>query len=254
MPDDIFDLGLLYLAIVAIIGGGMRGYSGFGSAMIMSPLWALAIDPIAAIPTIIILELLVSVQLLPRALRSTDWRLVGLITIASVVMVPLGTYLLITLDPVMIRRSIGLVVFVWALAMLRGIRYEARLTTPATLGIGAASGLLSGATGLGGPPVLIYLLSSPARAESNRANIITYFGLISVWMIIVFALEGAYTERTLWHAGLLAPLFLGSAWLGSNLFDRSSEATFRRIALFFLLAVGLMTLAGWDLVRTLLAL
>ena len=252
MPIDILSLEFLFLAAVTVIGGVMRGYSGFGSAMVISPLWALAIDPIAAVPALIIMELLVSAQLLPRAVRSTDWRLIGLLTVAAAVTIPVGTYLLTTLDPVIVRRVIGLVVFVWALVMLRGMRYAGQLRTSATLGIGATSGVLMGATSLGGPPVLMYLLSTPARAESNRANIITFFGLVSVFMIAVYAAEGLYNETTLWRAGLLTPVFLISAWVGATMFDRSSEATFRRIALLFLLAVGVMTLAGWDIVRAVL--
>lgn len=251
MPIDILSLEFLFLAAVTVIGGTMRGYSGFGSAMVISPLWALAIDPIAAIPALIVMELFVSVQLLPRAVRSTDWRLIGLLTVAAVVTIPIGTYFLTTIDPVVVRRIIGLVVFTWAIVMLRGVRYAGQLRTSATLGIGASSGVLMGATGLGGPPVLMYLLSTPARAESNRANIITFFGLVSVFMIAVYAAEGLYNEATMWRAGVLTPVFLISAWAGATMFDRSSEATFRKVALYFLLAVGVMTLAGWDIVRAL---
>ena len=68
-----------------------------------------------------------------------------------------------------------------------------------------------GATSLGGPPVLLYLLSTPARAESNRANIITYFALTSVYLIVVLMVSGVYTQATLWRAGLVAPFFLGAA-------------------------------------------
>ena len=253
MPIEVLNLEFLFLGLVTVIGGAMRGYSGFGSAMVISPLWALAIDPIAAIPALIIMELLVSVQLLPRAVRSTDWRLIGLLSIAAVLTIPIGAYLLTTIDPVIVRRAIGLVVFTWAIVMLRGVRYEGQLRSSATLGIGATAGVLMGATGLGGPPVLMYLLSTPARAESNRANIITFFGLVSICMIAVYSAGGLYTETTLWRAGLLTPVFLLSAWAGTTMFDRSSEATFRRIALFFLLAVGVMTLAGWDVVRWLIA-
>ncbi len=252
MPIELLSIELLYLAVVAAIGGAMRGYSGFGSAMVISPLWAFAIEPIAAIPTLILMELLVSAQLLPRALRNTDWRLIGLLTIASAVTIPLGIYFLSTVDPVLVRRIIGLVVFVWAITMLSGQRYEGRLSVPATLSIGGVAGVLMGATGLGGPPVLMYLLSTPARAESNRANIITFFGLVSVLMVAMFAYTGSYDGPSLWRAALLTPVFLASAWIGANFFDRSSEATFRRIALLFLLTVGFMALSGWDLVRWLL--
>jgi uncharacterized membrane protein YfcA len=243
MPIDVLSGAFLYLAAIAAIAGVLRGYTGFGSAMVMSPLWAIAIGPAQAIATLVVLEVAVSFQLLPRAVRSTDWRLIGLLTISATAAVPLGVWALVTVDPAMIRRVIGLVVLVWAGAMLWGVRYTGRLSSGATLGIGAASGALMGATGLGGPPVLIYLLSTPARAESNRANIIVFFAIVSVYLIGAFAVGGIYVEETWWRALLMAPIFLGSAWIGANLFDKSSDATYRRVALVFLAVVGLATLA-----------
>ncbi len=243
MPIDILSGEFLYLAAIAAIAGVLRGYTGFGSAMVISPLWAIAIGPAQALATLIVLEVAVSFQLLPRALRSTDWRLIGLLVVSAALAVPLGVWALVTVDPATIRRVIGLVVLVWAGAMLWGVRYTGKLSTGATLGIGATSGVLMGATGLGGPPILIYLLSTPARAESNRANIIVFFAIICVSLVGAFAVGGIYTAATWWRAALMAPIFLGAAWIGANLFDKSSDATYRRVALVFLLVVGLVTLA-----------
>ena len=64
-----------------------------------------------------------SAQLLPRALRSTDWRLIGLLCAAAAVTLPFGAYVLVHVDPEGLRRGIGLVVLVWALAMFVGVRY-----------------------------------------------------------------------------------------------------------------------------------
>ncbi len=237
-PAEVLAPSLAFIIAVAVVGGLMRGFAGFGSALVMSPLISIIIGPAQTVAMLMITEVLVSAQLLPRALRSTDWRLIGLLCAAAAVTLPFGAYVLVHVDPEGLRRGIGLVVLVWALAMFVGVRYAGRLSARATLAIGGASGALMGATSLGGPPVLLYLLSTPARAESNRANIITYFALTSVYLIVVLMVSGVYTQATLWRAGLVAPFFLGAAWLGSRFFGRSSEALYRRVALLFLLAVG----------------
>lgn len=228
--------------LVATIGGVIRGYTGFGSAMAVLPLWALAIEPAQAIATLMVLEVAVSFQLLPRAARSTDWPMIGRLTGAAAVAAPLGVWALLTVDADLIRRFIGLVVLLWAVFMLAGVRYGGRISSAATIGIGAASGALMGATGLGGPPVVIYLLSTPARSESNRANLITFFAIVSVYMIGAYAVSGIYTAETWWRAAIIGPIFLVAAWIGANLFDKSSEATYRRVVLVFLLLVGVGTL------------
>ena len=249
IPFDLSGFEFLFLVFTAACGGLLRGYSGFGSALLLSPLWAIVIGPVQAVATLMILEAVVTLQLLPRAAKSTDWKLVGWLSVGAIVAIPFGTYLLVTVDPDILRRSIGIVVLVWSLIMLMGLRYEGRLTVPMTLGIGAISGAMTGATSLGGPPVLMYLLSSPARAESNRANIITYFGLISLVLVVALLLEGIYTSATWWRGLFLTPVFMGGAWIGARAFDRTSEATFRRLVLYFLLAIGVLTVGGWDLLR-----
>ena len=65
---------------------------------------------------------------------------------------------------------------------------------------------------------------------------------MTVYIISVLVYNEVYSEITLWRAAVTVPFFLGAAWLGSRLFDRSGERLYRRIALLFITAVGITAL------------
>ncbi len=241
-PVDLFSPELALAAAVTVVAGLMRGFTGFGSAMVMSPLLSLIYGPVQGVATVMILESAVTLQLMPGVIGGTRWREVGPMAIAATVMIPLGGYILLNADPGILRRVIGAAVLAFALVMLCGWRYGGPRRLSISLAIAALSGTMVSSVGIGGPPVLIYWLSGSDAARQNRANIISYFAFISVGVLVTFLLNGVIGVETVWRAAVVAPFFLLSAHLGSRLFGRSSEALYRRVALYFLLAVGIATL------------
>ncbi|MDA0262043.1 MAG: TSUP family transporter, partial [Proteobacteria bacterium] len=77
IPADILGWDLLIAALIATIAGLTKGYAGFGGGMIMAPLLAFIYGPAQAVAMIMVLEFLASIQLFPRAVRLTEWRLIG---------------------------------------------------------------------------------------------------------------------------------------------------------------------------------
>ena len=105
-----FDSWTTYAAVstVVLLAGTIKGFAGFGLAMIAGPLLAVLIGPLEAVVAVLMLELLTGIQLLRRALSHTDWHLVVPLTIASAVTMPIGAYALVTLDGEVMRRAIAI--------------------------------------------------------------------------------------------------------------------------------------------------
>jgi len=72
------------------------------------------------------------------------------------------------------REHPGILVF--GLLLMSGWRYTGSRPLPLNIGIGTLAGLLKGATGMSGPPVILYLLAGPEAAKQHRANLILFFG------------------------------------------------------------------------------
>jgi uncharacterized membrane protein YfcA len=241
---EILTTHLAYAAVIAVLAGLTKGFAGFGGAMVMVPLLSFYFGPAQAVVTVTLLEGLASLQLFPRAAPRTNWRRVGPLCLLTCLFVPVGIYALLNFEADIMRRAIGAVVVGFALVMLSGWRYRGIPHVGATVGVGVTAGLLMGGTGIGGPPVIFYLLSGPEPAEQSRASIISYFALTIAFMVVIFALYGAIDTITLWRAALLAAPFWIATWIGNRLFAVASEATFRRVALVCLLVIGSSAIVG----------
>jgi uncharacterized membrane protein YfcA len=91
---------------------------------------------------------------------------------------------------------------------------------------------------MGGPPVIIYFLASPAGAAVGRASLLVYFFLLSWVTLGSAALGGLLTIHVLLLSVLLLPAMSLGNWVGARLFDKSSAHTYRRVALIVLAAVA----------------
>lgn len=236
---EFLSLELFAALGVAAAAGLMRGFAGVGSGMLMAPVFAILFGPVQTVAIIVLMEIVVTGQLLPGVRREIDWKVIAPMGIAAACLMPVGSWLLVSLDPDLIARGIALVVVAFSALLMAGWRYEGGKKLWATLGVGALSGVLMASTSLGNPPVMAYLLSSRDAAATNRANFTGYFAVTLVALIAMMAVAGLIDARALLTAALLLPVFMAGAWAGSRLFRRSSEALYRRVALGLLLCVGM---------------
>jgi len=68
---------LLMALGIATAAGLMRGLAGVGSGMMMAPVFAVLFGPVDTVGIIILMELVVTVQLLPGTHRDIAWRTIG---------------------------------------------------------------------------------------------------------------------------------------------------------------------------------
>lgn len=230
---------MLFALAIAGAAGLMRGFAGVGSGMLMAPFFVLLFGPVDTVAIIVLMELVVTAQLLPGLRGHVDWRVVAPMGLVAAAFMPLGTWLLLSLDAAAIARGMALVVLVFSAVLMTGWRYGGPKRLPVTLGVGAASGVLMASTSLGNPPVMIYLLSSQDGAAVNRANFTGYFAITLVTLIVWMTFLGLVSLGAVKQAAILLPLFMAAAWLGARLFRKSSELLYRRLALGLLICAGL---------------
>ena len=230
---------LIWTLPVALIGGLVRGTTGFGASMVMAPPLALLMGAHVAVPVTVLLETFAAAPMLPAALALARWRVISPICAAAVLTVPAGGLLLNMATPLTLRRLIAATVIVFSLALLSGRRFkgEPRLTTSA--GLGALSGIMLGATSIGAPPVILYLLSGPDPLPVTRANLTLYVMVISGAGLLMLMTAGLLTLATLQQAALLACPFVIGVIAGSRIFMRFSDQRFRQLTMAFMFMVSL---------------
>jgi len=232
-----------WAAILATaIAGLMRGYAGFGTAIILAPIYSVLWGPLAGVPVMLLMELVVSLQLMPRAMREADHRVILPIGAAAAVATPLGAYVLLAADPETLRRAIGGLVLVFGFLLLSGWRYHGARPLGLNLAVGTAAGLLKGATGMSGPPVILYLLAGPEEAKRHRANLIFFFGLIAVISVVVPLLAGLVDGPVLLRLLILLPVLMGFVRVGAALFGVVPVRFYKPFALVLLTTAGSIAL------------
>lgn len=233
-----------FLAALAVIiaAGVVRGFTGFGAGLVMVPLLALLWGPVEALTTSVALGIFATIQLVPRAVSVTNWRDAGPMMISSTLFTPLGTALLISLDPEIVKKLIAALVLGVTLITLYGWTYRGPRGPTASASAGAIGGLINGVAGVGGPALVLYLISLPERAEVHRANIVMALAITSTVSFLGLLIAGAVTTRVLTHTALyLIPSVL-AVWAGAKLFTILPAKVFRLIILWFLVAISIAIL------------
>jgi uncharacterized membrane protein YfcA len=190
------------------------------------------------VPVLLLLELVVSIQLLPRAFAEADRRVILPLGGAACLATPIGAFVLLSADPDLLRRFIGGFVLVFGLLLMSGWRYHGSRPLPLNLLVGTSSGLLKGATGMSGPPVILYLLSGPEEARQHRANLILFFGLIAVVSILGPAWGGLFTWAVMAKLLWILPVQILCVRIGASLFHVIPIRLYKPFTMAVLIASG----------------
>lgn len=228
--------------VVVFLAGFLRGFTGFGFALAAVPVITLFVEPAAVIPAIPIVAMVAGVEQLRRAWTSANWHAIRRLLVGAILGAPFGVVALTYLPANIMRALIGLVLLLAVLALWRGYRFKERPPTSAQLGIGFVSGILNGATAMGGPPVILFFLASPEGVAIGRASLLVYFFFISAWSIVAQGVVGLINLKVVVLALLMIPVMAVGNVIGDRLFSRSKASTYQRIALGFLLAIAILAI------------
>lgn len=252
LPDSaaflavIHDSGFIAVAVVAITAAMVRGFSGFGAALIYVPLTAAIFTPQVAVASFALIDFTCATPFAVRAIPQCRGREVLPALAAAFVTVPLGALAQATLDPLLLRWSMALLVLMFVALLAAGWRYPFKPSPPAAVGAGALSGFLGGAAQLAGPPLILFWLSSANPAAYVRANMLVYLMLLALILMGNYAWHGLMTAQTIALSVSIWPVYIVAMGLGARLFKGASEQTYRRIAYAIVAVAALVSLPVFD--------
>jgi len=238
------------IALVVFAAALLRGFSGFGSSLLMVPVLALVIGPKTAVAVSTLLEALATAMLLPANFVHADRRTVLTMSPATVAAIPFGHLALLKLDPSLSNLAISAAVTIMAALVWSGTSLGLPRGAGGQIGTGLASGFLTGFGSIGGPPLVLYILSGTGAAIRKRAEVIVVAGISQIFGIFSMVYFGVLDMGGATGALLLAPIFFGGGVLGAWLFRQASERTYQRVALGALL-VAAVALMCMNLVKVL---
>lgn len=238
--------GLTLLICTAFAAGLVRGFAGFGTAMVFVPIAALVVEPIYAILMMMTFDLFGPIALLPRAWRDGEPRDVGLLGIGAIVGLPFGVYLLTQLDPVVFRWIVSLLAISLLVLLVSGWRYRNPLNAMMTSLVGGVSGFLCGVAALPGPPVILSYMSSPRSPQVIRGNTMMYLFLVDLLTFVVFGIKGLLMLLPLIIGAVLAVPYGVAGLIGQKIFNPEKAHIYRWVAYAMIAFSAVAGMPVWD--------
>ena len=239
------------LAATTAAAALLQAATGFGFAVLATPLFLLFVDPPRAIQLVIIITATLSLIVLPGLWRAILPGLLLRLGLGSLAGLPLGLIAFRFADPVLIRALVGGTILAFALLLgwrrRHGAReHSGRLAARPDLQVatGAVSGIATALVGMAGPPVLIYLLLVGAPPRTVRATLLSFFALAYAAAVATHAVTVGIPTQTWLSSGVLIPFAFLGGLAGRRLGDRLSTDTFTILAIILLGAAGLYTLVA----------
>ncbi|MBD3625397.1 MAG: TSUP family transporter, partial [Rhodobacteraceae bacterium] len=119
--------GLYWLALTIGLAGVVRGFTGFGTALVYLPIASIFLSPAAAILSLVVLGLGSFIVLIPKAWPDAERRDVAVLSLGAVAAMPLGVALLTWLDDVTVRWAVASVAAITLVLLGSAWRYRGRI-------------------------------------------------------------------------------------------------------------------------------
>jgi uncharacterized membrane protein YfcA len=237
---------------ITFAAGFVKGTVGFAMPMIMIAGLSSLVPPQVALAGLILPTLAANLRqaladgpAAAAAVVRARWRFLA----ATVALIPLSALLATSIPRAPFLLLLGVPIAAYAALLLSGrsLRLPLAQRARAEWGLGVAGGLYGGVSGIWGPPLLVYLLST----DTPKDEIIRVQGVVfligAVALLAAHVNSGVLNPATVGFSALLVLPGMAGLWLGAQAAARLNAARFR----FWTQVVLLLT--GLNLIRLALA-
>ena len=231
------------VALVAFAAGLIRGFTGFGGPAFVIAILTLFFTPYSVVSKVLVVDFLASIFLFKSVYRDIDWRSTTWLVVPTLLFMPLGHWLLVELDPDLMKRAMAAVIILACALLLIGLRYRSPMTPLWLILVGIIAGIVFGGSYIALVAVVAILLG-PYDKHQGRTLIIAWSCCVVLPFALMSAISGTTTVDDVVTAAPGAATYLLGTWLGSLGFGKVSESFFRRSAIATLLALSVFNLVG----------
>jgi uncharacterized membrane protein YfcA len=234
------DWPTIHVMAVLFLATFVRSAFGFGEALIAVPLLALIMPVDVAAPVAVLISITVAAIVLAQDWRHVQVRSAGWLVLSTLAGTPLGLLLLTKGDGTMVKAGLGLVIVAFSSYSLLGRSKVVLANDTSAWLFGFVAGVLGGAYGMNGPPLVMYGALrrwSPARF---RATLQGYFLPASLMAMTGYWLAGLWKPEITHYYLVSLPVVMAAIFLGRRINDGLDGATFLRFIHTGLIVIGTM--------------
>lgn len=235
-------IAVIFLATV------IRSAFGFGEALIAVPLLALRIPVETAVPLAALASITVALIVVIQDWRKIHFRTAAWLVAATLFGIPLGLLLLAAAAEAVVKGILaGIILAFSSYCIIKRAPLELKNDRFAWI-FGLAAGVLGGAYGMNGPPLVVYGTLRRWSPEHFRATLQGYFLPASIVGMAGYALAGLWTVEVSECYLLALPAILAAIFAGRLIHRRVHGNRFLLFIHLGLIGVGLILLiqAFWP--------
>lgn len=229
--------------IVSTVGSAIQAASGFGYGIFVMSVLPFFLPYGDALCATGLIAVFMAGTIAYKHRDAFDLKLIVYPVLFNLMASTAGTFFLKGQTDAMLKRVLG--GFLVALSLYLFCLND-RVKIKATPLSGALSGGLGGIMGsmfgMGGPPIVIYLLSATSQTAAYIANLQVYFVCTNVYVAAIRYLHGMMNMQVLVYTGCGILGIYGGAKLGDLLFRRLDVKSLRRMVYVFMVAMGALLL------------
>ena len=239
---DVITLKVLMVVFVATL---IRSTFGFGEGLIAVPLLALIIPIGIAAPVVVLLSITIAAVVVAQDWRKIHVRSTGWLLLPTFFGIPLGVALLTSVHQSVVKAVLAIVIVAFSGYFLVGEKLpELRSDShPWMLGCGFFAGVLGGAYGMNGPPLVIYGAMRRWSPQHFRATLQGYFLPASIVAMAGYWLAGLWVPAVTHYYLISLPVALPAIFLGRVINGRLRGDSFMKYVHGGLVCIGIVLLA-----------
>lgn len=229
-----------YVLPVVIFAGIVRGYSGFGFAVIAVVGLNFFFEPKQSVAIVLCLDVICSLNLWKQAVKQADFPTLKNLIIGSILGIPIGYSFLLILPSETLKLLICIGILTLAALLFSDFRAFNAAKNKTKIGFGIASGAGTASASIGGPMIVYYMLASSLTTSTQRATMILFF-ITSEGLAVLTLIMGGIVDSTLPQALLVLTVpTLIAVYIGQYLFNKKPPQSLKSFALPIMVFVAIL--------------
>ena len=229
----------LLILFIVFIASIIRGFNGFGFSATCISGFSFIIPAIQIVPIILILEVFISIFMIPYIWNKIDWNFVFKLLIGIAIGSPIGLYLLKYLSPETTHLYVCLIIIFFSILLMRGYINKKINNNQSKIFTGIISGTLNGLTTLGGMPVALFLLITSIQPAVIIGSLAALFFLTDIYAFIISCFVEIVDMTTIYRTLPLIVVLPAGAFIGNKFFIKSKEKLYRKVVFYFLIIISI---------------
>ena len=238
-----FQLSLIeiyFIIFTVFVASIIRGFNGFGFSATCISGFSFILPAIEIVPIILILEVFISIFMIPYIWNKIDWSFVFKLLIGIAIGSPVGLYLLKYLSPETTHLYVCVIIIFFSLLLMKGYSNKNINNDQSKIFTGIVSGTLNGLTTLGGMPVALFLLVTNIQPAVIRGSLAALFFLTDVYAFILSFFGGIIDMITIYRSLPLIMILPLGVFIGNKFFIKSKEQLYRKVVFYFLIIISII--------------